>query len=86
MKAVNSRELFCKGEGHAVVVGGRAGDAADDFVVAEAAKELVDTFGARPHQLASMAIWTRGWRSIAVVHSTVCILAIRAALMRRAVW
>ena len=39
---------------------------------------------ARPHQLARMAMCSAGWPRIAGVHSTVWILAIRAALISRA--
>lgn len=39
---------------------------------------------ANPHQFAFMAIFKAGWARIAGVHSTVCILAIKAQFASRA--
>ena len=84
--AVDGDELLGERVRRGVVIGRRAGDAAQQLVVVEAGEHLLQVARAARTSWCCSAVLMTGCGRIAGVHSTVWILAISAALTRRACW
>ena len=86
MHPVDGDELLGQRERHTVVLGRRAGDAADHLAAAEPAEQLVQPLAGQPAPVGAHPHLVVGWAMTAGVHSTVWIFAISAALISRARW